>query len=227
MSSGGAKTGCQARDGPFGVPPCVAGPGDADTGTHSARGRHSTCAMAPKPMEYEITGGRRGDETLAQQPSRGSSRVRTPPYRNPGYKPSDDACPRTHRRNTAEPARRTPPVELERRPAARSGRIARDPARHIITGITRRQTQPKIPRGLRRMHTRLLHGDPEIGHGRDAQEHRPVEARQGERLHSAVSGRAAVARRLGRLRRLTIARRACARDSARTSEPYRPCSRFA
>ena len=45
-------------------------PGDVGTGTHSARGRHSTCAMAPKPMEYEITDGRRCDETLAQQPSR-------------------------------------------------------------------------------------------------------------------------------------------------------------
>ena len=66
-------------------------PGDVGIGTHSARGRHSTCAMAPKPMEYEITDGRRGDETLAQQPPRESSRVRRPPYRNSGYKPSDDA----------------------------------------------------------------------------------------------------------------------------------------
>ena len=47
--------------------------------------------MATKPMEYEITDGRRGDETLAQQPPRESSRVRRPPYRNSGYKPSDDA----------------------------------------------------------------------------------------------------------------------------------------
>ena len=53
-------------------------PGDVGTGTHSARGRHSTCAMAPKPMEYEITDGRRCDETLAQQPSR-------------DVKPSEDA----------------------------------------------------------------------------------------------------------------------------------------
>ena len=52
-------------------------PGDVGTGTHSARGRHSTRAMAPKPMEYEITDGR-GDETLAQQPSR-------------DVKPSEDA----------------------------------------------------------------------------------------------------------------------------------------
>ena len=66
-------------------------PGDVGIGTHSARGRHSTCAMATKPMEYEITDGRRGDETLAQQPPRESSRVRRPPYRNSGYKPSDDA----------------------------------------------------------------------------------------------------------------------------------------
>ena len=48
-------------------------------------------------MEYEVTDGRRGDETLAQQPPRESSRVRRPPYRNSGYKPSDDArlksCP--------------------------------------------------------------------------------------------------------------------------------------
>ena len=51
-------------------------PGDVGIGTHSARGRHSTCAMAPKPMEYEITDGRRGDETLAQQSPRESSRVR-------------------------------------------------------------------------------------------------------------------------------------------------------
>ena len=51
-------------------------PGDVSIGTHSARGRHSTCAMAPKPMEYEITDGRRGDETLAQQSPRESSRVR-------------------------------------------------------------------------------------------------------------------------------------------------------
>ena len=42
-------------------------------------------------MEYEVTDGRRGDETLAQQPPRESSRVRRPPYRNSGYKPSDDA----------------------------------------------------------------------------------------------------------------------------------------
>ena len=76
MSSGGARNACQARDGPFGVLPCVAGPGDVGIGTHSARGRHSTCAMAPKPMEYEITDGRRGDETLAQQSPRESSRVR-------------------------------------------------------------------------------------------------------------------------------------------------------
>ena len=66
-------------------------PGDVGIGTHSARGRHSTCAMAPKSMEYEITDGRRGDETLAHQPPRESSRVRRPPYRNSGYKPSDDA----------------------------------------------------------------------------------------------------------------------------------------
>ena len=51
-------------------------PGDVGIGTHSARGRHSTCAMAPKPMEYDITDGRRGDETLAQQSPRESSRVR-------------------------------------------------------------------------------------------------------------------------------------------------------
>ena len=51
-------------------------PGNVGIGTHSARGRHSTCAMAPKPMEYEITDGRRGDETLAQQSPRESSRVR-------------------------------------------------------------------------------------------------------------------------------------------------------
>ena len=51
---------------------------DPGTGTHSARGRHSTCAMAPKPMEYEITDGRRCDETLAQRPSR-------------DVKPSEDA----------------------------------------------------------------------------------------------------------------------------------------
>ena len=43
-------------------------PGDAVTGTHSASGRHSTYAMTPKSMEYEITGGRRGDRPLAQQP---------------------------------------------------------------------------------------------------------------------------------------------------------------
>ena len=30
-------------------------PGDVGIAPHSARGRHSTCAMAPKPMEYEIT----------------------------------------------------------------------------------------------------------------------------------------------------------------------------
>ena len=42
-------------------------------------------------MEYEVTDGRRGDETLAQQPPRESIRVRRPPYRNSGYKPSDDA----------------------------------------------------------------------------------------------------------------------------------------
>ena len=34
--------------------------------------------------------------------------------------------PRPHRRDAAEPARRTPPVELARQPAARSGRIGRD-----------------------------------------------------------------------------------------------------
>ena len=46
-------------------------PGDVGIGTHSARGRHSACAMAPKPMEYEITDGRRGDfDARAATPQR-------------------------------------------------------------------------------------------------------------------------------------------------------------
>ena len=48
----------------------VPGPGDAVTGAHPARSHHSKCGMAPKTMEYELTGGRRGDDTLSQQATR-------------------------------------------------------------------------------------------------------------------------------------------------------------
>ena len=60
--------------------------------------------------------------------------------------------PQLDRGDAAEPARRTPPLELGRQPAARSGRVDQDPCASI--GAARRQTQPQIPRGLRRMVTR-------------------------------------------------------------------------
>ena len=63
-------------------------------------------------------------------------------------------CPQPDRGDAAEPARRTPPLELARQPAARSGCIGQDPC--ASTGTARRQTQPQIPRGLRRMVTLLL-----------------------------------------------------------------------
>ena len=45
-------------------------------------------------------------------------------------------CPRSHRRDAAEPARRTPSVELERRPPAGSGCIGRNPAWRFFIGNT-------------------------------------------------------------------------------------------
>ena len=58
-----------------------------------------------------------------------------------------------HRRNTADPARRTPPVELGRRPPARSGRIGRDPDRRFIPAPLQRPDSARNPCGLRRMLT--------------------------------------------------------------------------
>ena len=74
--------------GSFGLRLCVPGPGDPVMGAHSARSHRTYCSMASKTMKFELV-GRRRDAPTASNP--GSRRVSTPPYRNPGYKPSDDA----------------------------------------------------------------------------------------------------------------------------------------
>ena len=76
------------KDGSFGLRLCVPGPGDPVMGAHSARSHRTNCSMASKTMKFELL-GRRRDAPTASSP--GSRRVSTPPYRNPGYKPSDDA----------------------------------------------------------------------------------------------------------------------------------------
>ena len=88
MSSGGTKMVAKPKDGAFGLRLCVPGPGDPVMGAHSARSHRTNCSMASKTMKFELV-GRRRDAPTAINP--GSSRVSTPPYRNPGYKPSDDA----------------------------------------------------------------------------------------------------------------------------------------
>ena len=77
------------KDGSFGLRLCVPGPGDPVMGTHSPRSHRTECAMASKTMKFELV-GRRRDAPTASSPG-SSRRVSPPPYRNSGYKPSDDA----------------------------------------------------------------------------------------------------------------------------------------
>ena len=88
MSSCGTIMVAKSKDGSFGLRLCVPGPGDPVMAAHSASSHRTKCAMALKTMKLELVRRRRNAPTASTP---GSRRVSTPPYRNPGYKPSDDA----------------------------------------------------------------------------------------------------------------------------------------